>query len=115
MPKPNTSFGLSELERIKHANTNVELNLRKTSVKTHSSNKNQENMSLLEEASFFFSVSLLGVKFLSDFGIPIHRIPHELKPLNLTSSNYAKTGIHHPDHGGETLLNPPNTLGNSSY
>ena len=81
MPKLNTSFGLSELERIKHANKAPTRSAEDIS-QQHNSNENQEKNVSPPEATTFFSVSLLGIKLPSKLGIRIHRVPHELKPLN---------------------------------
>ena len=72
------------LERLR------QLKLRKTSV-NNTKLKEKLRKRMFPRVVNRFLVSLLGIKLLSNLGIRIHHIPHELKPLNLTSSNYAKT------------------------
>ena len=63
-----------------------------------------------------FSNSFLGIKFLSNFGIRNHRIPHELRPPKLTSSIPTdQTEINRSQLCRETLLTPQKqTLDDSS-
>ena len=93
MPKLNISFIPSELERITHANINVELNLRKTMVNS-TKLKRESGRRFTSWGSINLSVSLLGLKFLSNYGILI--IAQHTNLLLLTWRSQRQTQIETP-------------------